>query len=291
MRKLKGFTLVELLVVVSIIAILLAILIPSLQKARETAKRIMCSNHLKTFGMSNVAYSVSCNGAYVPVRSTAGAWLQNKTFRNLLEIDKYLKKDDLKFNGDTIPFDLPDAYMCPSDIISHKKSNRFKDPQLGGGEVLLSYGYNFTEWSIIGEWTNWNGKPSDAGHKASNVKQPGTKLAFIDAIDWWVTWRWADYVNAWDIVGQANIDDYRKNPPYENSKANLLPDPVFGPVIYRHSEGANIGFYDGHVKFMRKQEIFVMADREIITIGTQRTRKNTGMWVSDPTMYIKNGAP
>ena len=43
----RGFTLVELLVVISIIALLLAIIIPSMNKARETAKRVVCSNQLK----------------------------------------------------------------------------------------------------------------------------------------------------------------------------------------------------------------------------------------------------
>src|SRR5574340_310653 len=53
----RSFTLIELLVVVAIIAVLISILLPALSAAREKARTVLCSTHLREFGRAEQAYA------------------------------------------------------------------------------------------------------------------------------------------------------------------------------------------------------------------------------------------
>ncbi|MCE5339991.1 MAG: type II secretion system GspH family protein [Planctomycetaceae bacterium] len=130
--KWKGFTLVELLVVISIIAMLLAVLMPALGKAREQAKVITCLANCKQVGTIIAAYRSEYNGA-VPIvfnrwaKNTGGVKVKNSyisiALRNYSEQTKHLPSSldpegtwGLQYNGKVATYVekyLPSFYICP----------------------------------------------------------------------------------------------------------------------------------------------------------------------------------
>lgn len=258
MERKKGFTLIELLVVISIIALLLSVLIPALGKAKEAAQRIVCRNHLKNIGLANAIYGSENSGHNVPFvdRTLAPwrfAWLTNEAFRGYLDMDS-------KQEQGTSSYTSPKDFLCPTDQIGKDENNAFN------GIVLISYGYNITEWGHSFAVNKY------MGHKSGSVKSPSSKLFFTDAIDFWVDWHngAADYRKGWDELGQASIKKY-KDAPYS----------IHGPTSYRHNEGANVLFYDGHSDYMKKEKVFVIEDFEA-------NPKIPGMWVMDMVAYEDN---
>jgi prepilin-type processing-associated H-X9-DG protein/prepilin-type N-terminal cleavage/methylation domain-containing protein len=274
-KLVSGFTLVELLVVISIIAMLLAILIPSLNKARQSGQRVVCATHQKTIGLANQIYANSWNGSYVPLLDatvpkpsdatgsyTYYCWVANKAFRSYLNFDKVKKEKYVKSTGSyetgTI---FPNEFYCPSDEVAKQKKVSSKG-------VLVSFGYNATGWEDQFNKFNWVNPTHPlnvkfVGYKATDIKSPVSKIAFIDSVDWYVFWDGANYKYYWDKYGQINPDDYL-------SKAS-----VSGVVTYRHNEGANILFYDGHASYMKKDKVYINA---YPTQPPRFWKDATGMW-------------
>lgn len=153
----RGFTLIELTVVVAVIAVLVALLLPAVQQAREAARQAQCRNNLKQLATAIHNYAESLGvlppGASIDLSVTVtgnnGSWGVHGRILPYLEQGNVYKDVDL-----TVAWDFQSAihglriptYTCPSDPRGHEA----RDP--GGGKVTLfptNYGFNYGTWFVF----------------------------------------------------------------------------------------------------------------------------------------------
>ncbi len=161
LRAARGFTLIELLVVIAIIAILIALLIPAVQKVREAAARAQCQNNLKQIGLA--LHNHESTRKYFP---TAGAQSQALGLTGLpfetagwaFQILPYIEQDNLHKSTQPPnsvwwsnalnkgPVEVVVAtYHCPS------RSNRWSQVAPWGSVYAMNdYGGVMTEWLTNG---------------------------------------------------------------------------------------------------------------------------------------------
>jgi prepilin-type N-terminal cleavage/methylation domain-containing protein/prepilin-type processing-associated H-X9-DG protein len=240
MRRTAAFTLIELLVVISIIALLMAVLVPALMRAKENGKKMVCAGNVRTLGMANIQYAEDEDGWYVAFFDRLHGehpWPANKLFRKLVGY-RSRETTDTEWNA-------PREFLCPSDRFSiRQKWDQYR--------TYLSYAGNVTDWYYSDDWYGIK----YAGHKTTSVPMPSTKMVFTESNDWWAYWPGANYVTGWDVLGDDGIRPYKL--------AGLG-----GPTLYRHGNGVNLGFYDGHNEYMKKEKVW---NQEAFDAGTP------GMW-------------
>ncbi|MEX2671855.1 MAG: type II secretion system protein [Phycisphaeraceae bacterium] len=156
-HRIIGFTLIELLVVVGIIALLMAILLPALQRAREEALKVSCASNLRQWGIGFATFASDNNGQFPNNMAARNHLAMNGDFTLDREdnpywqfIDQYMVSlsDELWGNRDNI------ILFCPTDVTNrsrewgndvallgyltmhHRNSSQFAYPN--GGENWLS---------------------------------------------------------------------------------------------------------------------------------------------------------
>ncbi|MBI1375330.1 MAG: prepilin-type N-terminal cleavage/methylation domain-containing protein [Phycisphaera sp.] len=180
-RFARGFTIVELVVVVAVLALLLAILMPTMHAAREMTRITVCQAYQRQFVVANEVYAAEFRGFFVPIHAYSDGtplWYSNKTYM------------DLAGTWPDFPRLLP-GLSCPSAPTS-------PPPKRKGwhhGIYANIYGWNHT---------TVKGKGPDA-IQLSRVPRPGRTVQFIDGTDWHITETYADYTTAWDVYGEDRL--------------------------------------------------------------------------------------
>jgi prepilin-type N-terminal cleavage/methylation domain-containing protein/prepilin-type processing-associated H-X9-DG protein len=213
--KSDGFTLIELLVVIAIIGILVTILLPILDKARERAIQSTCMNNLKNIGMASHIYTLDWD-SYLPWTPIAQIWPNylyqysyNSYYWATILYPKYIKTKD--------------TFYCPKIIPPNSRKN-------SEGWYIDAYG-NIYALGVRWSWSGTIYHKTDAAGKLEKIKYPSERILIYE-LD-----------NAGACVG------WTTNCPFSERHMGKL-----GAYNLYSGGFGNVLFVDGHVEAWKKKK-------------------------------------
>jgi len=276
LRRWRGFTLIELLVVIAIIAILIGLLVPAVQKVREAAARIQCTNNLKQITLATMNCADQHAGQLPPGLGNypvIGPSDRNGQGGLLFHILPYVEQDTMYKrslgtdgrNGNLATYSAWNVqnigkvktYICPSDPTQDGAS------AVNGTiwcTAVTSYAYNGQVFFVAYPWGWGNGLkkfPSYITDGTSQTVAYTEKEMISSGAPNWSPDNWPPQLNVWvdwgPCVASPESGDQMQGKTPAQFIFQIQPRPGFGNGNYPnspHPGGINVALFDGSVRFL-----------------------------------------
>lgn len=174
MIRRRGFTLIEMMVVIAMIVMLIAILLPSMSHAREHARQVQCMSNIRQVTQAVLQYAADSESYFLPLdpnNAQVGLASREDDSEVILPLNRYLHS--------------PRVFHCPSDSRDGKLTYSVSD-YLGGtwpaylrrARRVLDVTNAATTFAVIEETDYF---PKVANDPGGFVVQPGTSFVWVDA--------------------------------------------------------------------------------------------------------------